>query len=140
MSIDRFNLRLRRKHRERFELLREWYGDDFAAVEVTEHVSHPVTLQRSIKALMSGLGSPELLALQQLRLQWPEIAGRDFVRFALPSAWKDGVLTLEVRHSALLRELTPALELVREAVNRKFPEVPCTDIVLTISGGTRKKR
>lgn len=140
MSIAPFNLRLARKHRERFKLLREWYGDDFAAVEVAGHVSHPVTLRRSIESLMSGLGSPELLALQQLRTQWPEIAGCDFSRFALPCAWKDGVLTLEVRHSALLRELTPSLELVREAVTKRFPDVPCSKIALTIAGGIRKKR
>ena len=140
MSIDPFNLRMARKHRERFKMLREWYGDDYAAVEVSGHVSQPVTLQRSIESLMSGLGSPELLALQQLRTQWPEIAGCGFSRFALPGEWKDGILTLEVRHSALLRELTPSLELVRAAVNRHFPDVPCSKIVLTIAGGTRKKR
>ena len=139
MSIDRFNLHLRRKHRERFGLLREWYGDDFAAVEVAEHVSHPVTLQRSIEELMAGIETPEVMALQRLRMRWPEIAGGAFSRFALPCAWKDGTLTLEVRHSALLRELKPALEIIREAVKRHFPDVACTEIVLTISGGTRKR-
>ena len=140
MSIDRFNLRLRRKHRERFGLLREWYGDDFAAVEVAEHISHPVTLQRSIEALMAGIEAPEVMALQKLRIKWPEIAGAAFSRFALPCTWKDGILTLEVRHSALLRELKPALEIIREAVKRHFPDVECTEIALTISGGTRKNR
>ena len=138
MSIDRFNLRMRRKHRERFGLLREWYGDDFAAVEVTEHVSHPVTLQRSIAELMAGAAAPEVMALQQLRMQWPEIAGGAFSKFTLPGSWKDGVLTVEVRHSALLRELRPSLEIIREAVKRRFPNVDCSEVVLTISGGTRR--
>ena len=138
MSIDRFNRRMKRKHRERFGMLREWYGDDFAAVEVAAHISHPVTLQRSIAELMAGVGAPEVLALQQLRMQWPEIAGDAFSRFALPGSWENGVLTLEVRHSALLRELRPSLEIIREAVKRRFPEVDCTEVVLTISGGTKK--
>ena len=138
MSIDRFNLRLRRKHRERFGLLREWYGDDFAAVEVAEHVSHPVTLRRSIEELMAGIEAPEVRALQELRVKWPEIAGGAFSRFALPCSWKDGVLTPEVRHSALLRELRPSLEIIREAVKRHFPDADCREVALTISGGTRK--
>ena len=140
MSIDRFNLRMYRKHRERFGLLREWYGDDFAAVEVAEHVSHPVTLRRSVEELMAGIEAPEVMALHRLRIKWPEIAGSAFSRFALPCAWKDGILTLEVRHSALLRELKPALEIIREAVKRHFPDVDCTEIALTISGGTKKTR
>jgi len=140
MSIDRFNLKLRRKHRERFGLLREWYGDDFAAVEVAEHVSRPVTLQRSIARLMAEVAAPEIMALQKLRMRWPEIAGGDLSRFAHPGAWKDGILTLEVRHSALLRELKPSLELIREAVNRNFPDAVCSEVVLTIAGGTRKPR
>ena len=140
MSIDRLNLILRRKHRERFGLLREWYGDDFAAVEVAEHVSHPVPLQRSVAELMAGIEVPEVMALQRLRMQWPQIAGGDFSRFALPCAWKAGTLTLEVRHSALLRELQPSLELIRAAVKQHFPGVDCDEIVLTIAGGTPKKR
>ena len=140
MSIDRFNLRMRRKHRERFGLLREWYGDDFAAVEVTGHVSQPVTLQRSIAALMATVESPEARALRQLRERWPGIAGRDFARFAVPASWTNGILTLEVRHSALLRELAPALDLIRDAVQRSLPEVACTEVTLTIAGGMRKKR
>ncbi len=140
MSIDRFNLHLRRKHRERFGLLREWYGDDFAAVEVAEHVSHPVPVQRGIAELMAGVETPEVMALQLLRMMWPNIAGGDFSRFALPCAWQSGILTLEVRHSALLRELKPSLELIRAAVNRHFPDIECSEIALTIAGGTRKKR
>ena len=140
MSIDRFNLRMRRKHRERFGLLREWYGDDFAAVEVTGHVSQPVTLQRSIEALMATVESPEARALRQLRERWSEIAGKDFARFAVPASWANGILTLEVRHSALLRELAPALDLIRDAVRRNLPEVACNEVTLTISGGMRKKR
>ena len=140
MSIDRFNLRMRRKHRERFGLLREWYGDDFAAVEVTGHVSQPVTLQRSIEALMATVESPEARALRQLRERWSEIAGKDFARFAVPASWANGILTLEVRHSALLRELAPALDLIRDAVRRTLPEVACNEVTLTISGGMRKKR
>ncbi len=139
MSVSPFNRRLRHLHRERFELLREWYGDDFARTEVSAHISRPRRLGQAVQLMMERLESPEARALRQLRELWPEIAGTDFSRMAIPLSWQGEVLILEVRHSSLLRELKPSLEFIRAAVTGRFPEVACREIRLTISGGGRSR-
>ena len=84
---------------------------------------------------MAQLETPEARALRRLREMWPSIGGVWLANMTVPEDWRDGVLTLAVRHSALLRELRQSLELIREAVSKQMPEVPCTEIRLTISGG-----
>ncbi len=134
MSVSAENRRLRRLRRKRLSLLRDWYGKDFADVEIAAHNSQPRSLQNGIRAVMSGLEDPETRALRSLRERWPEVAGSWISRMTLPSEWHDGILFLEVRHSALLRELKPSLELLREAVNRNTDRL-CREIRLSIAGG-----
>ena len=128
------NRRLRRIRSKRLSLLRDWYGRDFAATEIAAHISQPHSLQEGVRAVMSQLETPEERALRTLRERWPEIAGAWLSRMTVPAEWRDGVLFLEVRHSALLRELRPSLELLREAVVNHF-DCPCTEVRLSIAGG-----
>lgn len=134
MSVSPENRRLRQLRRKRLALLRDWYGKDFADVEIAAHDSQPRTLQSGIRAAMSHLEKPEMRALRFLREKWPEVAGAWISRMTLPCDWHDGILFLEVRHSALMRELTPSLELLREAVNHNT-DCPCREIRLSIAGG-----
>lgn len=138
MSVSAFNKRLRKMHRERLDLLSEWYGRDFASTEVAAHISSPVLLGQGIKRLMSALEAPEKRVLRILREKWPETVGESIAKLTEPLEWKDGVLTLEVRHSALLRELRPSLELLKNAVNSHLSGLECSDVKLTIAGGGRK--
>ena len=112
----------------------DWYGEDYAAVEIAAHISQPRSLQSGIRAVMAQLETPEMRALRSLREKWPEVAGAWIGRMTFPGEWHDGILVLEVRHSALLRELKPSLELLREEVSRRF-DCPCREIRLSISGG-----
>lgn len=121
-------------------MLSDWYGGDFAATEIAAHVSTPHPLGDGIRSVMSQLETPEARALRTLREQWPEVAGAWISRMTLPAEWKDGVLVLEVRHSALLRELKPSLELLREAASRHSTECPCNEVRLVIAGGTSARK
>ena len=129
------NRRLRKLRKNRLSLLRDWYGSDFAATEIAAHLSQPHSLQDGVHAVMAQLETPEARALRALRMRWPEVAGAWISRVTVPAEWRDGVLTLEVRHSALLRELKPSLELLREAIGRTF-DCPCAEVRLSIAGGT----
>ena len=129
------NRRLRKLRKRRLALLTDWYGDNFAATEIAAHISHPHPLQAGVRAVMARLETPEERSLRTLRECWPEVAGAWISRMTVPAEWRDGVLFLEVRHSALLRELKPSLEILREAVARRF-ECPCTEVRLSIAGGT----
>jgi hypothetical protein len=140
MSVSEENRRLRRLRRERLSLLSGWYGGEFAATEIAAHISTPHTLSDGIRSVMSQLETPEARALRTLRDRWPEVAGVWISRMTLPAEWKDGVLVLEVPHSALLRELKPSLELLREAVSRHSTECPCHEVRLVIAGGTAARK
>lgn len=134
MSISPENRRLRKRRRERLSLLSEWYGRDFADVEIAAHVSQPQPLTGGIRAVMASLETPEARALRKLRDMWPQVAGEWISKVTVPGELHDGVLLLEVRHNALLRELKPSLELLLEAVNR-YSEYRCSEIKLTVAGG-----
>ena len=137
MSVSASNRRLRRMRNERLSLLSDWYGQEFAASEIAGHISQPHTLSDGIRLIMAKLESPESRALRCLREMWPSVAGAWISQLAIPAEWRsDGVLVLEVRHSVLLRELRPSMELIREEVNRRLPDIVCTEIKLTIGGGT----
>lgn len=139
MSVSAPNRRLRRLRRERLSLLNDWYGSEFAATEIAGHFSQPRTLCDGVRAVMARLESPESRVLRKLREIWPSVAGAWISQMAVPAEWRaDGVLILEVRHSALLRELRPSLELIRGAVNRQMPDAVCSEIRLTIGGGSSK--
>ena len=128
------NRRLRKLRKKRLSLLNDWYGNDFAATEIAAHISQPHPLQSGVRAVMEQLETPEERALRNLREHWPEIAGTWISRMTVPAEWRDGVLVLEVRHNALLRELKPSLEILREAVTRRF-DCPCREVRLSIAGG-----
>ena len=133
MSVSSENRRLRQLRKQRLSMLSDWYGDDYAAAEIAAHLSQPRTLQNGIRAVMAQLESPEMRALRSLRERWTEVAGAWMSRMTFPGEWRDGVLILEVRHSALLRELKPSLELLREEIARRF-DCHCREIKLSISG------
>jgi len=140
MSVSAENRRLRRMRRERLSLLNGWYGSDFAKAEIAAHISQPHRLQSGVRAVMAQLETPDTRSLRSLRERWPEIAGAWISRITFPFKWNDGVLSLEVRHNALLRELKPSLELLREAVNRGCPEYLCREIKLVIAGGSTRRK
>lgn len=134
MSVSSENSRLRKLRRTRLSLLSDWYGEDYAAAEIAAHISQPRSLRNGIRAVMAQLETPEMRALRSLREKWPEVAGAWMSRMTFPGEWRDGILILEVRHSALLRELQPSLELLREEISGRF-DCSCREIRLSISGG-----
>ena len=141
MSVSPVNRRLRKLHRERLSLLEDWYGPEFASSEVAAHVSTPIPLSRGVRELMNDLETPQQRSFRLLREIWPQIVGAEFARLAEPANWgDDGVLSLEVRHSALLRELRSSAELIKMAVQKRFPEANCEEVKLVISGGGRRYR
>ena len=137
--VSPFNRRLRKLHRERLGLLKDWYGEEFAAAEVAAHVSTPVPLGEGVRKLMGALETPERRILRILRDNWDETVGPAISKLAEPLSWNDGTLTVEVRHSALLMELNPSLELLKTAVNAKLTDAECKEVKLAIAGGGRRR-
>lgn len=121
-----------RKRRRRFDLLASWYGPERAEREMSAHTMQPRSIGSLVESVLVGVRRPENGLLIGIRSRWPEIMGGQFARFTEPVALRNGVMTLKVRHSALLQELRESLDLIRERVNARMGREVCSAIRLTV--------
>ena len=76
-----------------------------------------------------------------LESRWREIVGEQLAVYAKPARLRDGVLSLEVRHSSLIRELAPSLDLIQKRIDELLGPGVCSSIKLIPSGSlSRGKR
>ena len=124
----------RYKRRERYNLLASWYGEERAAVEISTHTFQPMAIKDLVQEVMlePGRGNNANI-IAGLQAQWKELVGGCFAAYTAPKSLRDGKLTIEVRHSALIAELSPSKDLFIKAVN-KLSENLCSEVVFTIGG------
>lgn len=140
MPVSFHSDKLRRKHKQRFAILRDWYGEEFACNEVAAHMPQPVQLADAVCEELEKLNAPEMLHFVTISGSWQEICGAALARMVTPVRLKDGILELEVRHTALMLELKPTMKMLQKRLDQWFGEQVCTEIKLVISGGSRFKR
>ncbi len=128
----------KRERRKHFGLLKEWYGEERASMEIIAHSGKPIPFDEVLENVCRQFRSPEVTAFITLDSNWEKIAGAAFARFTRPSGIRDGILYLEVRHSGLIRELTPSLDLLLTQVAAAIGDNLCQEIRL-IPSGTRKR-
>ncbi len=125
----------------RYLLLKNWYGKERAKVEMAAHSPQPVSVGEVVDELCGELAAPEAGYYIELETHWKEkIAAGPAATLAHPAGLDRGVLSLEVRHSALIRELAPSLDLLKKRINAYFGQEVCREIRLVPSGGTRRRR
>lgn len=124
----------RRKLNERYLLLKDWYGKEYAKTEMAAHTSQPMDINSIIQQECECVTAPEVSLFLQLECCWQEIAGEQFAVYAKPVRLRDGVLSLEVRHSSLIRELAPSLDLIKKRIDKRFGPQVCNLIKLIPSG------
>ncbi len=140
-KISIFRARERKKRNRRFRILEDWYGTDYASTEMAAHTSQPEAVSDVMGRLLTHINTPENSLFLQLSSRWPEIAGAQLARLTTPQKLEEGILFLEVRHSALLRELAPSLDLILKKIRSCFPENDlCREAKLVISGAGRNFR
>lgn len=118
------------KRFRRYQDLAAWYGKERAEVEISAHTAQPVCISALLDNVLSAVKRPENGVLITLRGKWSAIVGSMFARFCEPESLKDGVLTLKVRHSALLVELKPSCDLIVKQVNKVAGDGTCREIRL----------
>ena len=124
------------KRRERYDLLASWYGAERAGVEISTHTFQPVAIKDLVNEVMLEPGKRNnSKTIAGLQSQWKQLVGGCFAAYTAPVSLRDGKLTIEVRHSALIAELAPSKDLFIKAVN-KLSENLCSDVVFTI--GSRR--
>lgn len=124
------------KRRERYNLLASWYGDERASVEISSHTFQPTAIKELVNEVMLEPGkrnNSNIIA--GLQSQWKQLVGGCFSAYTSPKSLRDGVLVIEVRHSALIAELAPSKDLFITAVN-KLSDNLCREVVFTV--GSRR--
>lgn len=122
---------LSRRHR-RYKLLEMWYGTERADNEIAAHTCQVQDFNVLLDNVLGKMNRPETGMVIQLHNQWEKVVGSMFARFTEPESLHDGVLTLKVRHSALLAELKPSSDLIRRRVNEISGREICREIRLRV--------
>ncbi len=126
----------RLKHRA---LLAEWYGPAYASREITAHGSKARPIGDFLSNVTSQVFSAETDTQMQLAQNWPEIVGPGLSAMCTPGTLDQGVLTLEVRHSAYRKELENAFELILALTNRYLRKDCCREIRLAAANRRARK-
>lgn len=142
MSDDTYRLSFARKkelyeRRKKFRLLADWYGTDYASTEIAAHTSAMHVLSDDIDSILENISTRENTAYIDLAANWQQFGGA-FAKLATPGGLKDGVLMLEVRHSALLRELQNIAEIIIPKLNERYGEGIFKEIRLISAAGRRR--
>lgn len=128
-----------RRRRSLGPLLRDWYGDERAAVEMTAYTPGAVNAADVMRELCEKLIDGDVALFITLETRWKEIIPGKLAACAKPARVADGVLYLEVRHSALVRELTPSLDLFLARIAKAVGEGKVREIRLVPSGGLQRR-
>ena len=128
-----------KRRREYYQMLRNWYGAERAAIEISAHTPQAVELSSVIDSVCSDIRSPEVAHFIELESHWEKSAG-PAARLARPARLHEGVLYLEVPHSALIRELAPSLDLFQRRIASCLGDGVCASIKLVPSGSVSRSR
>lgn len=120
-------------------LFRSWYGDGRGALELSAHASGPVSASEVMKELCEHVIDHDVALYITLEARWEEIIPGKFAAYAKPARYQGGVLFLEVRHSALVRELTPSLDLFLARITAALGRDEIREIRLIPAGSLSRK-
>ena len=139
---DTYRLSLSRKkelweRRKKFNLLADWYGEDYARTEISAHTPAFHSLSDDLDCILEDISTKENAAYIDLAANWQQFGGA-FAKLATPGGVREGVLMLEVRHSALLRELQNISEIIIPKLNERYGEGVFKDIKLISAAGRRR--
>ena len=121
----------------RRSLLDSWYGRDYAAVEMAARGA-AAPFGDALDALSEKLFSAETRRTMQLKREWPAIAGEQLAVLAGFGGFAEGVLALEVRHSAFLRELRELGPEIRAKVNAALGGEFCREVRFEPAGSRKR--
>ena len=135
------NWRELKRLRERYALLAEWYGGDFAVTEFAapQHTPQARPISELLPAVLEEVAAPEAAKLLQLRNIWTEVIGPAFSRYVSPGFFRGDDLFVEVSHSALILELRPITGKIRSEINKKLGADFCASVTLVCSGSHSRK-
>jgi predicted nucleic acid-binding Zn ribbon protein len=90
------------RERRREQTLTEWYGAEQAPGEISARRSQARPVAAIVDETLRQLGFGDACILEQVRGLWPALVGPDVARRAEPIAFRDSVVSIEVRSAAWL--------------------------------------
>lgn len=129
-----------KRRRELLPLLRSWYGRERGSLEMMAHSPDAVNAAEVMQELCENLIDRDVALFITIDTHWKEIIPGKLAACAKPARFREGVLSLEVRHSALIRELTPSLDLFLARIAAAVGEGECKEIRLVPAGSLSRKR
>lgn len=126
----------RMKHRA---LLAEWYGPAFASREISAYGSKARPVGDFLGDVTKPVFSAETDAQMRLTQNWQDVVGPALSVMCSPGTLEEGILTLEIRHSAYRKELEGAFDLILALTNRYLGENRCHEIRLAAANRRIRK-
>lgn len=127
--------------KERYSLLEEWYGSEFAMTEFAapSHTPQARSIADLLPEVLKDVKAPEAGKLLQVQNLWQEIIGSAFARYVTPGYFRGDELFVEVGHSALIQELQPITGTMLQQINKKLGEGFCSKVTLVCSGSRPRR-
>lgn len=133
--IDRSKYSEMKRRGETRRMLEEWYGKAYADDEIAAYTSPGREVGEVLDSLETKIFSDEVRKMLILKREWVNIAGPQLAALTAVSSFNAGVLELEVRHSAFLRELAGVEDLLISRVNAVLGPEQCRNITFAASSG-----
>ncbi len=138
MAVDYSKYKEEKLRRQRREMLTEWYGEAVGEIETVAHGPQLQSIDGLLDKISREVFSPEVCQRIELEQNWEKVAGGQLAALTRPGGFSGGVLDVEVRHAAFLRELDGTQDLLCGRVNGFLGGEYCKSIRFTASSGRRK--
>ncbi len=136
--VDPSKYKEEKQRRIRREMLGEWYGKEIADTEITAHGPQIKTVQELMDDVSRRIFTEDVRRRMVLEQEWEKVAGGQLASLTRPGGFNNGVLDIEVRHAAFLRELDGTKDLLVRQVNRFLGAEVCKSIRFTASSGRKR--
>ncbi|MBE6367678.1 MAG: DUF721 domain-containing protein [Lentisphaerae bacterium] len=126
------------KRRELEDMLREWYGNAYAAVEITCRTDEPQKISKSLDKLMQSRLSSSALLTVQINENWDKLIGPPLNRFCRLAAIRDQAVIVEVSHPAFLIQLRKpdTAQQWYDILKNAFPDLEAEKVIFVPAGQT----
>ena len=121
-----------KKRRVMRNIYNSWYGSDVTGKVLADRDRVTTTLADALGRVSEEIFSPDLEKFTRIQAVWKDVSGPVIGKLTTPLRVDQGILYLGVRHSMLLRELPPALDLVKKNLADKLGSDVCCDIKLEV--------
>ena len=125
--------------RELEELMSEWYGSRFAALEITKCTEEARPAAESMDRILEKCLNKNSMQTLELQENWQQIIGAPLNRFTSLAAVKENKAFVEVKHPAFLMELRQKGndQAMLKKISQACPDLEIKEMVFVPAGQYR---